>query len=550
MAAGLPDDPAPRPAPPAPFAPASVTPRLAWALLAATVLLAATLRVGQLPAGHGGSWDSPGYVNAAEHLDQVLGGGYPSVYGTRAPHIYPLGLPLLVRLGVGLTGAETLDVGVAVALLAGVASVVCAFFLARELWSSTAGIVAAVWVALDPALIAASALFTSESVCGLLVLGSCALAARGASSARATAGAGALLAAAGAWSVRMAAAPLLPLVALAVCRSPATRRPLLALGVGLFVLVLGASLYVGRVNRCAPYWRSNLELTLYDEGIHPGLYTLGEDGTCVRYMTEPLSVVEVARQHAGTLLGVAWRCVTRAATSVASSLALTVVALVALRADPRRRAAVAWTCAVAASGVALPIATAIHPHHILRMLEPYRGVVHAAGAVGACCLLGTYGRRTRSSLWRSERGALLLAAAAALAVGAAQPGATLLPVPASLRALGDPASRWHRARAFAREAQRHIPADARVLRGVGVDQGWLALLSRHYLWLPDARGQALARYLEANRVEFVLHLDGAHAQAQSAMLAPGLVTERLAELEGERPGERVILSRIRPAAPR
>src|SRR5438477_4821989 len=75
--------------------PARTSVRVALAVVALAALL---IRLAALPDATGTSWDSPGYTCAAERLGDVFAGTYPSIHGARHPHIYPLGVPLVLRL--------------------------------------------------------------------------------------------------------------------------------------------------------------------------------------------------------------------------------------------------------------------------------------------------------------------------------------------------------------------------------------------------------------------------------------------------------------------
>ena len=447
-------------------------------LLVALTGLAFLARLALVPLSDGIDWDGAGYMQQAERLGELLAGRFPSVLGERGAFVYPLGLPLLLRLTAPLAGG-TRDAGVILSLLAGTALVPLAFALARELAGETAGLLAAGWTALDLPLVERSATVQSESVFAAFLAGGLLLLLRAPLVRRRAVVAAALLV--GGASVRSVGLPI-GLVAAVLLARRGERRVAAAL-VGGLVVVAAAQKAVEAHNGAVPYWRTVYRLTLWEEKVDPGFFDVDGTGATIRHGTDELGYGEVWR----TRPRLALRVIGESALAGAGSL-LPFALLVPFGVSRRGLLLVA----AIGVGAVLPLALLQHPIYMPRMLLPFRPLVFALAAAAV-----RRGPRLRFSEGGATAVAVFLGLGVPLALGA--------PSFSGLARLGSKASPRARADGTAERIAAAVPPGERVLRGPGGDRTLLALASRCDVYAPATTPEKLRAFCEKNAIRFVLH---------------------------------------------
>jgi hypothetical protein len=479
-----------------------------WLALAGVIAVLLATRIAALPENAGICWDSSAFTDPADHLDEVIAGDYPSIFGQKRTYVPPVAYPLALR-ALRLVFGTTVAGGVFLAVASGAVMCLVAFALGARLHSREAGLLAALLIALDPDHAVYESVVASDPPFGLAVaLGAVLLATN--EPLRPGRALGGLAALAVSSAIRFTGGALFLLgAAFAVWRVERSQRA--ATAAGALLLLALVQVPQARLNartKGGVPWQGNALGSLSQDGLYPDYADVDAEGGTMRCIGDPPPVGVMLREHAGFFVKVTLRSLSRIFLVQGAPLALAVLALVAWRRERAPLAAPLFTLAVFAVGALFPIATFVPWRDMRRMMMPVTPELYALAACGAW-RLATWslerflGPGRPQPGWRRDAVALV----AGLAVAFLVFDLGRLPSPLGLRRIGDPTAPWARSREFAARVQRMTPEDARIGRGPGGLQDLHALFARHTIMLPATTPPRFQRYLELNRVAYILHGD-------------------------------------------
>lgn len=530
---------APAPASPLPASPST------YVALASVVALLIFVRVASLPESAGLCWDSAHFTDAAEHLDEIAAGTFPSLLGLRGAYVPPIGYPLLLRLVAPLFGS-TADGGVFLAIAAAVGACLAVFRLAALAHSSEAGLVAALLVALDPDHVYCESVVGNDAVFGFFVTVGVLALAGSAPPGRSRAALGLALLAVGGSMRFTGVAVFLAAGALTFTRVARGDRAFVVAVTGLLlaaVLVPQSRLQVKGAG--AIHWQVNAHMSLAAAGRFPGFGEVDSEGGTLLRGSEPPPAAPMLADNAGFFAEGILRCLLRALLTLFVPLAFAVPAVVAARRERATRS-VALLLGVFAVGILFPILTLVNAPSLGRHMVPVTGLLYALAGGGVWRLITfalpkLLGEGAPRAGWRASGAAVV----AGLAVAFVSFDRARLPSPLEVSRVGDARSFWARSRAFAEQVKRVVPEGARIGRGPGGLQDLHALFSRHMLFLPTTTPERFGRFLDLNGATHILHGD---TPAQVALLERQVAPRRLvplARLEASPAGHGQMVSRVR-----